>query len=41
MEYIDLLLDEIQLHINEMVAGYENYIQLLCTIPGINRKSAR
>lgn len=40
MEYIDLLLDEIQLHINEMVAGYENYIQLLCTIPGINRKSA-
>lgn len=23
-----------------MVAGYENYIQLLCSIPGIDRKSA-
>ncbi|WP_231385260.1 transposase [Candidatus Stoquefichus massiliensis] len=36
MEYVDSLLDGIQLHINEMVAGYENHIQLLCTIPGID-----
>lgn len=40
MQYVDSLLDEIQIHINEMVAGYENDIQLLCTIPGIDRKSA-
>lgn len=33
-------LDEIQKHIDEMVAGYENDIQLLCTVPGIDRKSA-
>ena len=36
MEYVDSLLDGIQFHINEMVAGYENHIQLLCTIPGID-----
>lgn len=36
MEYVDSLLDEIQKHIDEMVAGYENYIQLLCTIPGVD-----
>lgn len=36
MEYVDSLLDGIQLHINEMVAGYENHIQLLYTIPGID-----
>lgn len=40
MEYLDSLLDEIQQHIDLMVANYENYIQLLCTIPGISRKSA-
>lgn len=40
MEYVDSLLDEILLHINEMVTAYENYIQLLCPIPGIDRKSA-
>ena len=40
MNYVDSLLDEIQKHIDVMVAGYENYIQLLCTIPGIDRKSA-
>lgn len=40
MEYLDSLLDEIQHHIDLMVANYEEYIQLLCTIPGINRKSA-
>jgi len=40
MEYLDSLLNEIQHHIDLMVANYEDYIQLLCTIPGINRKSA-
>lgn len=40
MNYVDSLLSEIQKHIDEMVAGYKNYIQLLCTIPGIDRKSA-
>ena len=40
MEYLDSLLNEIQQHIDLMVANYEDYIQLLCTIPGINRKSA-
>lgn len=40
MEYLDSFLNEIQQHIDLMVANYENYIQLLCTIPGISRKSA-
>lgn len=40
MEYVDSLLDEIQHHIDLMVAAYENYIQLLMTIPGVDRKSA-
>ena len=40
MEQVDSLIDEIQHYINEMVAGYENYIQLLCTVPGVDRKSA-
>ena len=40
MEYVDSLLIQIQKHIDKIVAGYENYIQLLCTIPGVDRKSA-
>lgn len=40
MEYVDSLLDEIQHHINIIVSAYENYIQLLMTIPGVSRKSA-
>ena len=40
MEYVDSLLGKIQKHIDEMVAGYENYIQLLYTVPCIDRKSA-
>lgn len=40
MEYVNSLLYEIQKHIDEMIVGYENYIQLLCTIPGVDRKSA-
>ena len=35
MEYVDSLLCKIQKHIDEMIVGYENYIQLLCTIPGV------
>lgn len=40
MEYLDSLLNEIQQYIDLMVANYDDYIQLLCTISGINRKSA-
>lgn len=40
MNYVDSLLDEIPQHINEIVAGYENHNQLLCTIPSVDRKSA-
>lgn len=40
MDYLDSLLDEVQQHIDLMVKSYENYIQLLMTIPGISRKSA-
>lgn len=40
MEYVDSLLDEVQHHIDMMVESYENYIQLLMTIPGVNRQSA-
>ena len=40
MEYVDSLLDEVQHHIDMMVESYENYIQLLMTIPGVTRKSA-
>ena len=40
MEQLDSLIEEAQYHINMMIAAYENYIQLLMTIPGINIKSA-
>ena len=40
MNYLDSLLDEIQQHIDLMVTNFEDYIQLLCTIPGVSRKSA-
>lgn len=40
MDYLDSLLDEVQQHIDLMVKSYENYIQLLMTIPGVSRKSA-
>ena len=40
MEYVDSLLAEVQHHIDLMVSAYENYIQLLCTIPGVDRKFA-
>ena len=40
MEQINSLLDEIQHHIDMIAEAYENYIQLLSTIPGVDRKSA-
>lgn len=40
MEYLDSLLNEIQQYIDLMVANYDDYIQPLCTISEINRKSA-
>ena len=40
MDYIDSLLEKIQKHIDTMVKNYEDYIHLLCTVPGVDRKSA-
>ena len=40
MEYVDSLIARLQDHIDVMVQNFENYIQLLCTIPGVDRKSA-
>ena len=40
MEHLDSLLAEVQHHIDLMFSRYENYIQLLCTIPSVDRKSA-
>lgn len=40
MNYVDSLLGQIQKHIDKMVAEYKNHIQLFCTIPGVDRKSA-
>lgn len=40
MKQLDSLLDEVQHHIDMMVLAYEDYIQLLMTIPGVSRKSA-
>ena len=39
LKYVDLLLDEIQKHVNKIVRKYKNFIQLLCIIPGVDRKS--
>ena len=40
LHYIDKLIARIDACINTMVAKYESYISLLCTIPGIDRSSA-
>ena len=40
MEYVDSLIARLQDHIDVKVQNFENYIQLLCTIPGVDRKSA-
>ena len=37
---IEKLIDRVDACINTMVAKYESYISLLCTIPGIDRSSA-
>ena len=40
LQYIEKLIDRVDACINTMVAKYESYISLLCTIPGIDRSSA-
>ena len=40
LHYIEKLIGRIDACINTMVAKYETYISLLCTIPGIDRSSA-
>ena len=40
LQYIEKLIDRVDACINTMVARYESYISLLCTIPGIDRSSA-
>lgn len=40
LHYIDVLIGRVDACIGIMVQKYENYISLLCTIPGIDRNSA-
>lgn len=40
LHYIDVLIGRVDACIGSMVQKYENYISLLCTIPGIDRNSA-
>lgn len=40
LEYITQSISELDDKLNKMVEPYENYIKLLCTIPGVNRQSA-
>ena len=40
LEYITQSISELDAKLNKMVEPYENYIKLLCTIPGVNRQSA-
>lgn len=40
LNYIDALISRVDACIDVMVQKYEDYITLLCTIPGINRSSA-
>lgn len=40
MDYITSTISDLDAVINLMVEPYENTIQLLCTIPGVNRKNA-
>lgn len=39
-DYITSTISDLDAVINLMVEPYENTIQLLCTIPGVNRKNA-
>lgn len=38
--YLSKTIDKLKVIINELVKPYENYISLLCTIPGVDRNSA-
>ena len=40
MEYLETLKDKMNVLIEQMVEPYQDYIDLLCTIPGVSRKSA-
>lgn len=40
LEYITQSISELDAKLNKIVEPYENYIKLLCTIPGVNRQSA-
>ena len=40
LDYIDKFVDRVDAVIDRLVAPYESYITLLCTIPGIKRESA-
>ena len=40
MDYITSTLTDIDSMINSLVEPYENAVQLLCTIPGVDRNSA-
>lgn len=40
LDYITQSISELDDKLNRMVEPYENYIKLLCTIPGVNRQSA-
>lgn len=40
MEYLESIKDKMNALIEQMVEPYQDYIDLLCTIPGVSRKSA-
>ena len=40
INYLSKTIDKLKVMINELVKPYENYISLLCTIPGVDRNSA-
>jgi len=40
IDYLNKSIDKLKVIINKLVEPYENYISLLCTIPGVDRNSA-
>lgn len=40
IDYLNKTIEKLRIIIDNLVAPYENYISLLCTIPGIDRNSA-
>ena len=40
INYLNKMIDSIKTIINQLVLPYEDYIELLCTIPGVDRNSA-